>query len=1149
MALTAAQERALRELDEIAMHGDVLRVISTHEVTSAVMVTIEVSTAGVRRYPGGIDLGERERFDIYIWDTHPFDHPNVAVKHLRWVDHAHVNWGHWLCLYLSPANQWDPSRGMFGFVERLARWLGDAGEGRLDPEGVPVHPPISRAVERSNTSLVVRADVPFETGGDVEHAQLLWANLEPLAQGGYAVTSWHRAAAERTPIVAAAMLTPQRALGEYPASLNALLGHLERVGVPGAFAVRFLAETATANPAGHPLLVIVGTRNRGTSANPMTHLVAFEVPVEMAERFRQLGDADDPTVDELIAWSIDATMSYIQVYEARPTIVHRRDADSWASAFMGKSVLVLGCGAIGGWIAECAARAAAARLTVVDSKRVTPGVEVRQPYVFDDEIRPKASALAARLDSIRPGAVAIDAHHGDASAYLRDIAPLDEFDIIIDATTSHAVAACLESVLGDRSGVAVATVAIDATASKGMLLFSGAGSPGGTYALDTRAQGALRGHRFGSPYLTAFWTGEDDSGLIQPEPGCSEPTFRGSAADTLALAGALTNAIGASLRDGTASSATFIDTDYTRPSTTGVPCIRFNWEPDVVATISDGRARVRIAANAAQTMAQLMQTTAPSETGGLLFGVDDRAVGAIYVELASRPPPDSTGTPTGFVRGTDGTAQLIDDVAMRSAGALAYLGDWHSHPGSEPEPSNIDRRAVRDLEHQGSPLFVIIGGDPDEPQYAGYVLDPQRAPTRVPDRAETPSQRLVVSVPEIPGRGESRPSRLDPCDAPMPPRSALDPIGPGRRPIAVALSGGGLRTTLVALGALRFLADAEVLRDVRIVSSVSGGSIANAVVARVWDDLRSSAHTTNDFDDLALRPVLDVVTRRSITRALIRGAWRAISPSSSRTDVLARVLDRTWFHGVHLEALPTGAWFEFNAANLQTGARFRFDRDVFGDYVIGSVATTGSSVRLATAVAASAAVPGLFAPMDLDAPFPCAGRQLGATLVDGGCYDNLALEAIRVRDEIPNPIVVAVNAGSTLEQGRLGRSPLVGPLLRAQALLYRQSTALRARTLMRDFMSEAGLQGVTFTLGTRFRPETLQEDARERYAEWCNENPEQSQTTRDALERFPTTFSTIPTPTADALIYRGWWLCGATLLTYQPDAIGGVLPSWRSTLP
>ena len=84
---------------------------------------------------------------------------------------------------------------------------------------------------------------------------------------------------------------------------------------------------------------------------------------------------------------------------------------------------------------------------------------------------------------------------------------------------------------------------------------------------------------------------------------------------------------------------------------------------------------------------------------------------------------------------------------------------------------------------------------------------------------------------ESPALGSSLASLIAPCGdalrpAPPPPATTT--------PIGVTLSGGGFRATFAGLGVIRYLADAGLLHDLRYVSSVSGGSVANGMVATRW---------------------------------------------------------------------------------------------------------------------------------------------------------------------------------------------------------------------------------------------------------------------------------------------------------------------------
>ncbi|MEV8306589.1 hypothetical protein AB0P36_04310 [Streptomyces flavidovirens] len=93
----------------------------------------------------------------------------------------------------------------------------------------------------------------------------------------------------------------------------------------------------------------------------------------------------------------------------------------------------------------------------------------------------------------------------------------------------------------------------------------------------------------------------------------------------------------------------------------------------------------------------------------------------------------------------------------------------------------------------------------------------------------------------------------------------------------------------------------------------------------------------------------------------------------TRTELLAKRLDEWFFDGIEVKDLDPEVRWILNAANLTTGVRFTFERDVFGDYTTGLAPTSGTGLKLSLAVAASAAVPGAFPPVVLDgAHFPCA---------------------------------------------------------------------------------------------------------------------------------------------------------------------------------
>lgn len=390
----------------------------------------------------------------------------------------------------------------------------------------------------------------------------------------------------------------------------------------------------------------------------------------------------------------------------------------------------------------------------------------------------------------------------------------------------------------------------------------------------------------------------------------------------------------------------------------------------------------------------------------------------------------------------------------------------------------------------------------------------------------------VRSVLHSPAVGSGLDTLITPC------ADTLRAADPGRATpgptFGLAFSGGGFRATLAALGVVRFLADVGRLGDVRFVSSVSGGSISNGMLATQWAALRADGFSTDAVDRLVIDPVVESISGSSMKVELIRNVWRA-AVGKNRTQVLALVLDRRFFHGRTLASLDSGCRFIINSANIVTGVRFAFERDVVGDYVTG-LTRPGDGLLVATAVAGSAAVPGAFAPLPVrGVPFPCSDRGT-PLLLDGGTYDNTGLEALD-SDAYADVFLVAMNAGGVFTSGRWGGLPFIRNLTRANSLLYRQSTALRTRWMVDRFKSyeqsvatpgsnpPSGRVGVLMALATSM-------DARA--DGWRKEYPEYRTWNGKDLAFVPTVFDRLDRRLCRLLVYRGWWLTGATMNVYHP---------------
>lgn len=225
--------------------------------------------------------------------------------------------------------------------------------------------------------------------------------------------------------------------------------------------------------------------------------------------------------------------------------------------------------------------------------------------------------------------------------------------------------------------------------------------------------------------------------------------------------------------------------------------------------------------------------------------------------------------------------------------------------------------------------------------------------------------------------------------------------------IGLCLSGGGYRAMLFHVGAIWRLNQLGYLKQLTRVSSVSGGSIAAAVLGSRWSALEfapsgpGGTEVATDLEDQFVAPLRALAGRTLDVPAVLTGM---LVPGLTISTRLAAAYRRHLFGAATLQDLPSdkeGPRFVINATNLQSGVLWRFSRPYMADYRVGMI--NEPTVSLADAVAASSAFPPILAPArmrfaegqyasksgeDLQMP-PFTTRP---TLADGGVYDNLGLE-------------------------------------------------------------------------------------------------------------------------------------------------------------
>ncbi|MFY4722208.1 ThiF family adenylyltransferase [Streptomyces sp. LaBMicrA B280] len=774
MQLTEGQRLAVDQLHRIvqASHG---AVEATHLTASAnrpgyAEVSVSIDCADLPRTQGGRRLRSVEAVTVLIPPNFPFTAPSVRTRHTRFAGAPHVNWGRHVCLYRSTATEWDPADGMYGFINRLLDWFEAAAAGELDRPGDPLHPP-NTPTDHTAGLLVVRRDVPTARAGEIWLGAAL---LHRVNDGRCDVVGW-LAIGEPWPatlqqvqesvglpadarlFLAPVVITTKHLTFEYPLTARELVDALAQdhitprllLGLTGCVVDHnhtLLRPEGEAGPEededvpAAPVHLLLGTPSRGIAGDGprQTHLVAWHLP-DFADQLGRLtadtalsghprlAELGDKVIEFGTEWLTSLPTRWMRVYEARPEVTVRRDHATPAAWLRGKRVLVLGAGALGGPVADMCARAGAAHLTIADHGLVHPGILTRQPYTDADIGLPKASVLADRLQRIDPHHTRIEALLGDVTTRWADL-DLHSFDLILDCTANRIVRAHLERArrTDPIPWPPLATLMIGHQATRGIAALSLPGATGG--GTDVLRRTALAAHTdlrdTFDDLIDDFFPTKPRTELFQPEPGCSDATFTGSAADVTALAGQLTTGILhalASPADGH-TMATLIVRMPTGPTSTQPTGPRWlSWSNDTVVTDEATGYDVRITPAALAEMRAEARRGARVrgprvESGGTLLGAIDDATGVISVDEATGPPPDSLLTETYFQHGLDGVSRHLAACRKTTGNISRFLGMWHTHPHSPAQPSPTDRAAMTrltlPLDDAPTRALVLIAGGP-----------------------------------------------------------------------------------------------------------------------------------------------------------------------------------------------------------------------------------------------------------------------------------------------------------------------------------------------------------------------------------------------------------------------------------------------------
>ncbi|GAB4002139.1 hypothetical protein GCM10028807_60110 [Spirosoma daeguense] len=744
--ISSGQAWAIKQLNDIAKASnglfELFDIVETVEQRKPVSVTVSINCKAYSKKETGIPFKVREKIRIDIPWRFPLHVPSANFSHKKYGAFPHVQWGDQICLFQSPETEWQPSQGMFGFIERLDQWLKAGAEGLLDPIGLPLHPPVAYAT--SNFKLIPKQNAPQPTssywGGYVEVTR----ENKVVAELG----NWIKHGDDLPEVrLASVILLSGDMPYEYPQTMFDLLMTLNERDLPIEI-VRLIIELGILRTKkGDRAIFILGAAMRGISGGQrLQHLTGWLINAEQTDKFREAiiaaTEEDKADIKLFYEWAATAKVEWCGIMEERPEIIERRDSKSVASFWQGKNVTILGCGAIGSSIANILARAGVNKLQLFDKSVVTPGILVRQDFRRDHIGYSKASALNLNVIQINPD-IEVNHHIIDLVNLFDDterLAYVMQADVVIDATASATFANALEHFFRNnlKNHPPIVTMSIGHNADFGLMTLSTERVLGMSLDVDRRSKIGFANSVSGKLFLEEFWpTSTSRRQFFQPEPGCSSPTFRGSFADVLALTSQMINIAAEWLsKDAAIPVQRTFAINLSNKGSSVLPArnVQFEWQNYQSLNDQLNGFEIRINPSALKSILSWIRRSERVngervETGGVLFGQLDEFLKVIWIDEISGPPPDSVSSPSCFVCGTAGVLELHEEKLKRTTGTIVFMGMWHTHPHGMPIPSYTDLSAMRSLlgdtkDYLGQYfLMLIVGGTSSFPIVSASVFE------------------------------------------------------------------------------------------------------------------------------------------------------------------------------------------------------------------------------------------------------------------------------------------------------------------------------------------------------------------------------------------------------------------------------------------
>ncbi|WP_394125614.1 patatin-like phospholipase family protein [Vibrio hepatarius] len=293
------------------------------------------------------------------------------------------------------------------------------------------------------------------------------------------------------------------------------------------------------------------------------------------------------------------------------------------------------------------------------------------------------------------------------------------------------------------------------------------------------------------------------------------------------------------------------------------------------------------------------------------------------------------------------------------------------------------------------------------------------------------------------------------------------------KPLALCLSGGGIRAMAFHAGVMRSIAKSGKLENVKYISTVSGGSL---LIGMIYSQNNHKWPDSQTYIKKIEPKIKSILTKNSL---VLNSFFRCINPLNyryllSRSNIIAQSLESTWKVNGTIGKINGDPEWSINGTSLETGRRFRIKGISGGDYKLGYF--EDENFPLSQAIAMSAGVPGVIGPLVINAEkfnwhqlnYPTRTKNKiqpkfkKLHIYDGGIYDNLGTEQFfdigkqRLKPYFDNCELIVSDAGSPFSLSASAGKLNPKRLLRVNDIMMDQSRSLRVRSLMNYYLNKRG---------------------------------------------------------------------------------------------